>query len=194
MRSFIVAAVAAHLGLAVIAYPAAAQPAPSVNDFIRQLKPADPVAEPPAGEGRAYIGRTRGLSLGTGGPSGAASTPSQPAKPPSISFQVEFAFNSAQLTPDATQVLDNLGQALTSPELAGFRYKVNGHTDGVGSAAYNKTLSARRAASVRDYLVQRYNLPSQRFQVAGLGATQLLDPSNPAAAANRRVEVQNLGR
>lgn len=193
MRPLLTAVAAAHLGLLAVAMPAAAQPGPSVNDFIRQLKPADPVAEPPAGEGRAYIGRTRGLSLGTGAPA-ATAAPGQPAKPPSISFQVEFAFNSAQLTPEATQVLDNLGQALSSPDLSGYRYRVAGHTDGVGSATYNKTLSARRAGSVREYLSQRYNLPPQKFEVVGLGSSRLLDPSNPSAAANRRVEIQNLGR
>ena len=193
MRVLVTALLAAQLGL--VAGPVAAADGPSVNEFIQKLKPSEPAATP--GEGRPYIGRTRGLSLGVGSTpqqSATQQSAAQPAKPPSISFQVEFAFNSAQLTPDATRVLDNLGQALVSPELSGYRYRVAGHTDGVGSAGYNQVLSQRRAASVRDYLVQRYQLPSQRFEVVGMGMTQLLDPANPASAANRRVEVQNLGK
>ena len=106
---------------------------------------------------------------------------------------MEFAFNSAELTPKATGILDELGRALTSPELAAYRFQLTGHTDGVGNPDYNLALSKRRAASVRDYLTRSFGVSPGRLVAIGRGAQQLLDPANPASDANRRVEIVNLG-
>ena len=50
----------------------------------------------------------------------------------------------------------------------GVRIRVDGYTDSDGSAAYNQSLSERRAASVRDYLVSA-GLDADRFEVKGFG-------------------------
>lgn len=185
-------------GSALATDPAAA-PTTS-EDFIRALKP-----DRPQGDERP---RTRGLALGTGDTTAApapapaptpATAPSygtpapQPKAAPRISFQVEFAFNSAELTPKATGILNELGRALTSPELAAYRFQLTGHTDGVGNPSYNLALSTRRAVSVRDYLTRTFGVSSDRLVAIGRGSQQLLDPANPASDANRRVEIVNLG-
>jgi len=151
--------------------------------------------------------RTRGLSLGTGDAAPtptpvstpAAPSPPPPAPPPvaaqrpSVNFQVEFELNSAKLSPKARSVLDQLGRALTAPELAGFRFQLAGHTDITGSAEHNLALSKRRAASVRDYLTTNFRIPSKTLTTEGYGSQRLLDPVNRTSGVNRRVEITNLG-
>lgn len=111
----------------------------------------------------------------------------------SIDLTVNFAYDSAQLNTDAQLLLDKLGSALNSTELANQRFKIIGHTDAVGGDAYNQTLSEQRAQSVRDYLIKRSGIAGQRLDTEGKGYSQLADPANPTSAMNRRVQVSNLG-
>lgn len=192
-------------GVAAATEPTAAPT--TTEDFIRALRPDTPAANGKPDEKPDEKPRTRGLALGTGGAGEAAAPPPAPppasapattaaAKPkaaPRISFQVEFAFNSAELTPKATGILDELGRALTSPDLAAYRFQLTGHTDGVGNPDYNLALSKRRAASVRDYLTRSFAVSPNRLVAIGRGSQQLLDPANPASDTNRRVEIVNLG-
>lgn len=113
--------------------------------------------------------------------------------PPKIDLEVNFEFNSADLTGDARSVLDSLGRALQHPQLAGARIRIAGHTDGKGSDEYNLKLSERRAAAVAEYLVRQHRLEAIRLAVEGHGKRKLLFPSQPDNPLNRRVEVANLG-
>ena len=165
---------------------------PDVDRLIDQLRP----------------GATRGIRV-PGGAEGAAS--GQPARrvaaapvtapgttaPPGIpaaSLTVQFATGSAALTPEATQTLDILGRALTSPTLAGSRFRIEGHTDTVGTAGTNQGLSERRAAAVRAYLVSRFGLRPEQLEAVGFGASQLLVPTAEQVPEprNRRVQILNL--
>jgi len=111
----------------------------------------------------------------------------------SIDLEVNFEYKSAQLSTDAKLMLDRLGRALASNELQNQRFKITGHTDAVGGAAYNLALSERRAHSVQDYLGQKHGIDGKRLETEGKGFTQLADPANPTSAVNRRVQVTNLG-
>lgn len=117
------------------------------------------------------------------------------AEAPSVNLMVLFATDSAELTPEAVQTLDRLGQALSSQQLSAFRFRVEGHTDTVGSAAYNRSLSQRRAEAVVSYLEQKFGIPAARLQAVGLGEQGLLVPTGAQVAEprNRRVQVINLG-
>jgi OOP family OmpA-OmpF porin len=64
---------------------------------------------------------------------------------------------------------------------------VVGHTDASGSPKANQTLSKRRAASVRDYLL-KLKIEPQRLKALGKGQSELLNEADPLAAENRRVE------
>jgi outer membrane protein OmpA-like peptidoglycan-associated protein len=128
-----------------------------------------------------------------------APVPSGPVPPvaeaPSISLNVLFAVNSAELTPQARRVLDELGRALTSADLSPYRFRIEGHTDTTGSADYNMILSERRAQAVRDYLVQQFGISRTRLETIGLGQTQLAVPTgdNVNEPRNRRVHIVNIG-
>lgn len=101
---------------------------------------------------------------------------------------VLFETNRFTLKPGARESMAKLaGILLAYPDL---RLEVDGHTDSVGSDAYNQQLSEKRAASVRDYLAQQ-GIPISSVAVRGFGKTQPI-ASNATAAGrqhNRRVEL-----
>lgn len=111
---------------------------------------------------------------------------------PRVDLDILFDFNSDTLRASALHDVTTIGTALTAPELAGQRFIVAGHTDGVGSAAYNLDLSQRRAETVRRVLVERFAIPEARLVAVGFGFERLKNPHNPRADENRRVELINL--
>jgi outer membrane protein OmpA-like peptidoglycan-associated protein len=116
------------------------------------------------------------------------------AQETSVNLTVNFEFNSARLSNDGMISLDALGKALTDPSLRDQRFRIAGHTDAVGSDAYNQKLSEARATAVRSYLAQYHHLDTANFEVVGFGKTQLYDPGDPTAATNRRVQVTKLAK
>lgn len=143
---------------------------------------------------------TRGLKVkkkaSTTTSSSADSAATTAAAPPprrkALDLQVNFEFGSFDLTAQAKSALGNLADALSSPKLSRFAFLIEGHTDSVGSAAYNQRLSQQRADSVKNFLVAQYNIPSGRLQAVGHGEEVLLRPHQPASADNRRVQFVNL--
>lgn len=107
----------------------------------------------------------------------------------SVDLTIFFAYDSAQLLPEALPQVDALGQALRSPELLPHAFLIAGHTDAAGSAAYNLDLSYRRALAVADYLVAYHGIDPARLVPHGWGEEYLRLPSDPGSGANRRVEV-----
>lgn len=111
----------------------------------------------------------------------------------SINLNVQFPTNSAQLTPDARQVLDKLGRALGSATLAPYRFQIVGHTDAPGDAELNKVLSQRRAQSVVDYMVTKCGIARERLDAWGVGSDDPLVPTPKPELRNRRVQIVNIG-
>lgn len=68
---------------------------------------------------------------------------------------------------------------------------IEGHTDSVGTAAYNLDLSRRRAAAVRDALSSSFHIPAPRLSASGFGAARPIASNSTldGRAANRRVEL-----
>jgi outer membrane protein OmpA-like peptidoglycan-associated protein len=101
---------------------------------------------------------------------------------------LKFEFDKADLRQQDRELLSRIaGIILTSHD---YTISVNGHTDDVGSDAYNQALSERRAQAVRDYLVKA-GLPAQILSVQGHGKSLPLvrGTSEAARAKNRRVEL-----
>lgn len=109
----------------------------------------------------------------------------------SVDLDVKFEFDSAELTPQAERVLAELAAAMNDAKFIDSPFRIEGHTDAVGSDEYNLGLSDRRAASVRAFLVSQ-GVGSGRLQSEGRGERELLDPQNPTSGVNRRVRVVNL--
>ena len=68
---------------------------------------------------------------------------------------------------------------------------IEGHTDSSGAAAYNQSLSEKRAASVRDYLVNQADVDAARLTSRGYGETRPIATNDTAEgrAQNRRVSA-----
>ena len=103
-------------------------------------------------------------------------------------LRVTFVTGSAELTDAGRREADKFITALAAPSLAGKKFRIEGHTDSVGSRDFNLDLSKRRAQSVVDYLVA-HGADKSRFSVAGYGFDKPLPGLGASAGANRRVEV-----
>lgn len=114
-----------------------------------------------------------------------------------------FGFDQDSLQADGKQALDKLLQELKGVNVDAVQ--VTGHSDRLGSAAYNAKLSTRRAEAVRNYLVQVGGMPANLVTATGVGSSQPETSTNDCKGmkasqalitclrVDRRVEVQVLG-
>ncbi|MCX8028587.1 MAG: OmpA family protein [Brevinematales bacterium] len=100
---------------------------------------------------------------------------------------IEFAFNSAELTPKGAQIVRRVADKLK--KFGGYRIRVEGHTDNIGSYDYNLKLSKARAESVKRELV-RNGLREDRITTEGYSFDRPIAPNDTeeGRARNRRVE------
>ena len=121
-----------------------------------------------------------------------------PAPAPAVASKVSFAadaffdFDKATLKPAGKAKLDELAS-----KVQGINLEVIiavGHTDSVGSDAYNQKLSVRRAEAVKAYLVNK-GIDKSRVYTEGKGETQPVadNKTKEGRAQNRRVEIEVVG-
>jgi len=98
---------------------------------------------------------------------------------------VHFDFDKSDITPTAVPILDRVAESMLAYPEAYF--EIAGHTDSVGTFAYNFLLSARRAAAVRDYLISR-GVSGGRMTAVGYGMGFPIAPNATVEgrALNRR--------
>ncbi len=106
----------------------------------------------------------------------------------SVMLRINFALESANLTPGALRDLDQVAAALRDPRLADVPVTLEGHTDASGAADYNLDLSRRRAGAVLAYLTSRGVRPD-RLRAVGYGEHRLLREYSPTDGLQRRVEI-----
>ncbi len=178
------------------------RPRPGMNGGTRGIRPLAPSenaapaaapapAHPAAGHLRTSAGSTG--SVAQRPPATPASNTAEAAAP-SVNLTVQFANDSASLTPAAIRTLDELGRALSSQALATYRFRIEGHTDTLGAAEHNQKLSEQRANAVVDYLVSKFSVDRSRLEAVGMGeASPLVQTGeNVAEPRNRRVKVVNV--
>jgi outer membrane protein OmpA-like peptidoglycan-associated protein len=98
---------------------------------------------------------------------------------------VRFDFDKSDITPTAIPILDRVAESMNAHPEAFF--EIAGHTDSVGTFAYNFLLSARRAAAVRNYLI-RQGVPAYKMTAVGYGEGFPIAPNATVEgrALNRR--------
>ena len=111
---------------------------------------------------------------------------------PKIDLEINFDYNSANISAKSLPSVQALGRALANPDLKGATFIVAGHTDAAGGDAYNRDLSERRADSIKHYLVEKFAIAGTDLVTVGYGKTKLKDPTNPLSEVNRRVQVVNM--
>ncbi|ALG70669.1 membrane protein [Azospirillum thiophilum] len=149
-----------------------------------------PAVPPPAAAAATAAGPARPGPVTVPPLPGPAAMPSPELR---AAFRVEFDFNSARIRPESRAILDKVAAVMANPAAGRTRFRVVGHTDAVGGDAANLALSRRRAAGVVEYLATHHHIRRDRLEASGMGARELLLPDQPKAAANRRVEIVNLG-
>ncbi|MBS0427434.1 MAG: OmpA family protein [Proteobacteria bacterium] len=128
----------------------------------------------------------------------APAAPARPGAPPVAASKVTFAadaffdFDKSVLKPEGRAKLDDLVS-----KIRGINLEVIiavGHTDSIGSVAYNQRLSVRRAEAVKAYLVSK-GIERNRVYTEGKGKSQPIadNRTKEGRAKNRRVEIEVVG-
>jgi outer membrane protein OmpA-like peptidoglycan-associated protein len=107
---------------------------------------------------------------------------------------VNFNFDSAQLTPEAKESLDQLASQIR--DRGNFILEIQGFADSIGSDSYNNQLTQKRADAVRRYLAEQHNIPLFRMHILGFGEVRAVADNSTRAgrAQNRRVEIRLMTR
>jgi outer membrane protein OmpA-like peptidoglycan-associated protein len=111
---------------------------------------------------------------------------------PQFNMLLTFDLGSANLTEQARANAQVFASFMNSSAAAHTRFEIDGHTDAMGTREHNLTLSERRAAAAKDYLVSLGVDPS-RLETAGFGFDRLARPDAPYARDNRRVVAVKIG-
>ncbi len=104
-----------------------------------------------------------------------------------ITEQIKFRFDKAEIDPASDPILQAVAKILGEhPEM---KIKIEGHTDNKGSAAYNRTLSGKRAAAVKKWLTD-HSVDASRLSSQGFGPERPIDTNDTEDGRrnNRRVE------
>jgi OmpA-OmpF porin, OOP family len=106
-----------------------------------------------------------------------------------LSGDTNFEFNKSTLLPSAYDQLNPLAESMKKNPKT--RWRIEGHTDGIGSDSYNMELSRQRAESVANYLVQQ-GVERNRLEIVPLGKSQpkATNDTQEGRAMNRRVEIK----
>lgn len=132
---------------------------------------------------KAKLGAERGLCVGT-----VQECDKSAPKPAGFDMLINFDLDSANLTAQAQQNLNEFAKALHNDQLASARFVVEGYTDGRGTAGYNLGLSERRAQAVTKFLYES-GVSQEKVTAVGMGMDKprvpdVMDP------VNRRVEMR----
>jgi OOP family OmpA-OmpF porin len=102
---------------------------------------------------------------------------------------IYFDTGSDRIRPESAPTLKEIGEMLK--EHADLKLAIEGHTDNVGNAASNQTLSEKRAEAVRQELITRYGIDAARLAATGLGSTKPVGTNDTPEGRqnNRRVEL-----
>jgi outer membrane protein OmpA-like peptidoglycan-associated protein len=114
----------------------------------------------------------------------------EPVEAVRVELDVKFDFDKAEVKQESYGDIKALADFMKQyPQTSTV---VEGHTDSVGSDAYNQGLSERRASAVRDVLVNQYGVESSRVQAVGYGESRPVADNATAdgRAINRRVEAE----
>lgn len=109
--------------------------------------------------------------------------------PVKFTMQIEFDFDKAEVRPRYHESLRKAAAFINKyPDT---KFLLAGHTDSIGSEAYNKTLSMERAAAVKKYLVEEFGIGAHLLYPRGYGESQPVasNETEEGRQKNRRVEV-----
>lgn len=106
-----------------------------------------------------------------------------------ITLNIEFDTNKDTIRPVYHDKIAKVAEVLQ--KAPGMHAVLEGHTDSTGSEQYNQKLSQRRAESVRQYLIEKFNIDGSRIKAVGYGESRPVadNKTEEGKQANRRVEA-----
>jgi outer membrane protein OmpA-like peptidoglycan-associated protein len=107
---------------------------------------------------------------------------------------INFASGSWEVSPDQIPQLQALADAMLKviQENPSTVFMIEGHTDAVGTAEDNMSLSDRRAESVAEILTSNFNIPPENLVTQGYGEQHLRVQTDGPSRENRRVQIRNI--
>ncbi|MEP9388853.1 OmpA family protein [Mesorhizobium sp. KR9-304] len=118
---------------------------------------------------------------------------SQLASLAQLAVEIDFENDSIAIEPASYRTIGLIADALHDPRLRHYKFLVVGHTNATGKAEHNLELSMKRANAIMAALTTTFSVPASHLIAIGVGQEMPLDATNPKAAANRRVQLINLG-
>ena len=105
-----------------------------------------------------------------------------------VALYINFETGKADIKPESQKIVDQVADILKSDD--SLSLSIEGHTDNVGTAAFNKTLSENRAKSVMNAIVAR-GIDKSRLSARGWGQEKPVgdNKTEDGRAMNRRVEI-----
>lgn len=109
--------------------------------------------------------------------------------PISLNIHIEFDFDKAEIKPEFYGELEKAARFIQEHQAP--KILVAGHTDSTGTDEYNKGLSDRRAAAVRQFLAEKHNVPADKLVSRGYGESRPIATNETEAGRqqNRRTEI-----
>lgn len=109
-----------------------------------------------------------------------------------VRLNIEFDFDKADIRPRYHDELKQVGDFMNKyPDV---NMAIEGHTDSIGTDEYNQRLSQRRVDSVKNYIVEKFNIDGKRIKATGYGETRPIadNSTDEGRQRNRRVEAASI--
>ena len=115
------------------------------------------------------------------------------AKLSQLVVEINFENNSVAMEPGSYRTIGLIADALHHPNLFRYKFLVIGHTSSTGNPKHNLKLSQQRADVIREALATTFAVSPDRLFAIGVGQEWPLDSADTKSAANRRVQLINIG-
>lgn len=114
-------------------------------------------------------------------------------KLPQMVVEIDFENNSVAIEPKSYRTLGMIADAMHHPNLWAYKFLIIGHSSSTGGEKRNLELSEQRAAAIREALATTFAIDPGRLYAIGVGQYFPIPGSDSKSAANRRVQLVNLG-
>lgn len=110
-----------------------------------------------------------------------------------LAVEIDFENDSVAIEPKSYRTIGLIADALHHPILLPYKFLIVGHSSSTGDAKHNLKLSQDRATAIMEALSTTFAVAPNRLFAVGVGQEQPIDAADPKAAANRRVQLINIG-
>lgn len=110
-----------------------------------------------------------------------------------LAVEIDFENDSVAIEPGSYRTIGLIADALHHPILLPYKFLIVGHSSSTGDPKHNLKLSQDRANAIMEALSTTFAVAPNRLFAVGVGQEQPIDAANPKAAANRRVQLINIG-